>query len=181
MSITRTLLEVGIKQQIPDFMKDLMGWIGSLTTFRVGHKIISSLTNFKCSIMSLWESVQSYANKIDLNLASDGTNEFEADGTGIPTKDRGKRGSEMKVVFQKKKNGALHLIGVTVGKYKDKDGWNSILSSPIKAGLKCFEKIILASDGDTSITKTAKSISNKVKLQIDISCISSTKIQFMER
>ncbi len=168
MSITRTLLKVGLKLQIPDFMKDLMGWVGSLTTFRVGHKIIGAFTNFKCSLMSVWGSVQSYARKIDLNLSPDGTNEFEADGTGIPTKNSGKRGSELKKVFQKKKNGKLHLVGIAIGKYKNKKDWLSILSSPIKAGIEQFEKIILASDGDTSITDTAKSLHKNVKIQKDI-------------
>ena len=40
------LLGVSPKYQIPDFMKELIGWIGSLTTFRVGHNIIGALTNF---------------------------------------------------------------------------------------------------------------------------------------
>ena len=46
LSITRMLLGVSPKYQIPDFMKELIGWIGSLTTFRVGHNIIGALTNF---------------------------------------------------------------------------------------------------------------------------------------
>lgn len=118
--------------------------------------------------MSLWKSVQWSARKLKLTLSDEGTNEFEADGTGIPTKDSGKRGSELKKVFQKKKDGTLHLIGITIGKYKSKNDWLSILSTPIQAGLKKFEKIILASDGDTSITDTAKSLGENIKIQKDI-------------
>jgi hypothetical protein len=149
-------------------MKDLMGWVGSLTSFRVGHQIVESLTGFKCSLMSIWRSVQSYSKKISLAPSSDGTNEFEADRTGIPTKGSGKRGSEMKKVFQRKKDGSLQLVGITIGKHKDKTGWKSILSTPIKEVLKRFDKIGLSSDRDTSITDTATEIDAKVKIQKDI-------------
>ena len=44
--------------------------------------------------MSIWNSVQWHGKGIKLKLAQDGTNEFENDGTGIPTKNSGKRGSE---------------------------------------------------------------------------------------
>lgn len=63
ISITRTLLGVSRKYQIPDFMKELMAWIGSMTSYRVGHNIIGMLTNFKCSLMSVWNSVQCFAKK----------------------------------------------------------------------------------------------------------------------
>ena len=110
ISITRILLGVSRQYQIPDFMKELLGWIGSVSTFRIGHQILGSLTNFKCSLMSVWRSAQWYAKKINLKLSSIGTNEFECDGTGIPTKKSGKRGSELKKIFQKLKNGKLHLV-----------------------------------------------------------------------
>lgn len=168
MSITRNLLGVTKKYQIPDFMKDLLGWIGSVCTYRVGHQVVGLLTNFKCSLMSVWNSVQFYAKKIVLDLSPEGINEFEADGTGIATYKSGKRGSELKKVFQKKEDGKLHLVGIAIGKYKDISNWLSALSAPIKAGLQQFEKIILSSDGDKSITETAKSISEKVKIQKDL-------------
>ena len=170
MSITRRLLGVSSRFQIPDFMKELIGWLGSVTTFRVGHNVIGVLTNFKCSLMSVWSFVQWYAKKISLNLSLEGTNEFEADGTGIPTKEGGKRGSELKKVFQKKKDGKLHLVGLSIGKYKDKSDWTSAFSELLKAlesGLKKYKKIILSSDGDMSIIDTARSISEKIKIQKD--------------
>ncbi len=170
MSITRILLGVTPLFQIPDFMKELIGWIGSVSTFRVGHNILGLLTNFKCSLMSVWHSVQWSAKRINLCLASDGTNEFEADGTGIPTKDSGKRGSELKKIFQRKTNGKLHLVGITIGKYKDKDGWLSIMSElkiALNSGLEKYSKLILASDGDLSIINVAKEISDRIKIQKD--------------
>ncbi len=170
MSITRILLGVTRKYQIPDFMKELMGWICSVSTFRVGHKIISTLTNFQCSLMSIWNSVKWYAKTIKLKLSTDGTNEFEADGTGIPTRNSGKRGSELKKVFQKKENGKLHLVGLSIGKYKDKDGWLSAFSelyTALESGLKKYLKIVLSSDGDLSITATATDIDKRIKIQKD--------------
>jgi len=167
MTITRQLLGVSRKFQIPDFMKEIIGWIGSVTTYRVGLEIIKVLTNFKCSLMSLWNSVQFSAPKIRLNLSDIGTNEFEADGTGIPTKGTGKRGSELKKVFQRKTDGKLQLIGLSIGKYKDIENWNIALKAPIVEGLMKFKTVVLASDGDLSITGTAKKISEYVKIQKD--------------
>lgn len=170
ISITRILLGVSRQYQIPDFMKELLGWIGSVSTFRVGHNIIGSLTNFKCSLMSLWNSAQWYAKRINLELSPEGTNEFEGDGTGIPTKNSGKRGSELKKMFQKLKNRKLHLVGLAIGKYKDKSDWLSTMSeiqSALASGLKKYAKIILSSDGDLSIINVAKGISKRIKIQKD--------------
>ncbi len=169
-SITRILLGVSPKYQIPDFMKELMGWIGSVCTFRVGHNIIGRLTNFSCSLTSMWDSVKFLAKTIKLELSPDGTNEFEADGTGIPTKNSGKRGSELKKVFQRKVDGTLHLVGMSIGKYKDKSGWLSAFSElkvALESGLKKYKKLILSSDGDLSIIDVAKDISKRIKIQKD--------------
>jgi len=170
LSITRELLGVSRKLQIPDFLKDMLGWISSVSTFRVGHKIVGLLSNFRCSLMSVWNSVKFAADKIKLSLSAVGTNEFEADATGIPTRNSGKRGSELKKVFQKKKNGKLHLVGISIGKYKNVVDWQlafSKITEAVKSGLEMFEKIILASDGDLSIIDTAKAISSKIKIQMD--------------
>ena len=96
VSITRILLGVSPMYQIPDFMKEIISWIGSVSTFRVAHNIIGILSNFKCSLKSVWNSVQWRASKINLELSPEGTNETQADGTGIPTIKTGKRGSELK-------------------------------------------------------------------------------------
>lgn len=167
MSITRTLLGVSEKFQIPDFMKEIIGWIGAVSSFRVGHNIIGVLTNLKCSLMSVWQSVQWSASNIKLELHKDGTNELSGDGTGVPTKEGGKRGSELKVVFQKKKNGKLHLVGLAIGMYKETKNWYSALSPSLEAAIAKFKKVILASDGDKTIINVAKSISEKIFIQMD--------------
>jgi len=167
MTITRQLLGVSRKFQIPDFMKEIFGWIGSVTTYRVGLDVIKVLTNFKCSLMSLWNSVQYSAKKIQLNLSNTGTNEFEADGTGIPTNGTGKRGSELKKVFQRKTDGKLQLIGLSIGKYKDINNWSLALKTSLEEGLMKFKTVVLTCDGDFSIIKTAKKISENIKIQKD--------------
>jgi len=167
-SITRFLLGVSSYYQIPNFMKELIGWMGALSTYRVAHSILGELSNFKCSLMSVWNSVQYCAENITLGLSEDGINEFEADGTGIPTKDSGKRGSELKQVFQRKEDGSLHLVGISIGKYKSKEDWKAIIAPALKSGLEKFKKVILACDGDKTIINVAKAVSEKVKIQADI-------------
>ena len=168
MSITRILLGVSPMFQIPNFMKEIIAWIGSVSTFRVGHNIIRVLSNFKCSLMSVWNSVQWRASRIKLELSPDGTNETQADGTGIPTIKTGKRGSELKKIFQIKKDGTLHLIGMSIGKYKNVNDWKSIVSKPLLAIINKFGKVFVGTDGDKTIIETVLSLSNKVKIQFDI-------------
>ncbi len=168
MSITRRLLGVSPKFQIPDFMKEIIGWIGAITTFRVGHNIIQTLTNFKCSLMSVWSSVQWFSPNIKLELATNGTDEVQADGTGIPTLKTGKRGSELKKLFQIKKDGKLHLIGIAIGKYKNVNDWKTIVSEPLLSIITQFGQVFVSTDGDKTIINTVLSLSEKVKIQFDI-------------
>ena len=167
-SITRILLGVSPMFQIPDFMKEIMGWISAVAPFRVGHNIIGVLTNLKCSLMSVWRSVQWSAPKIKLGLSKDGTNETLHDATGVPTIDSGKRGSELKKSFQLKKNGKLHLIGMCNGTYKNADDWKSMLEKHLLALIVLFGTVIVGTDGDQAIINTALSISEHVKIQFDI-------------
>jgi hypothetical protein len=167
-SITRLLLGVENRMQIPGFMKELLGILGSLTTYRVGHKIVEMFSGFRCSLMTIWRSVQWFGKRINLSLAKDGTNEFEADGTGVPTKNSGKRGSELKVVYQRNKEGKLHLVGIAIGKYKEISSWMQAMSGAIKEGVKQFGKLVLASDCDSAITETAHQCDEKVLLQRDL-------------
>ncbi len=106
--------------------------------------------------------------RIKLSLAEDGINEFEADGTGVPTKNRGKRGSELKVVFQRNKKGKLHLVGIAIGKYKDTANWLQAMGDAMKEGIRQFGRLVLASDCDSSITETALQCSDKIILQRDL-------------
>lgn len=167
-SISRFLLGVERRYQIPGFMKEILGMIGSLTTFRVGAKIIKMLCGFKCSLMSIWSSVQSFGRKLTFNLHENGINEFEADGTGIPTKGSGKRGSELKVVYQRDKEGKLHLTGIAIGKYKEVQGWLTAFGEMLKDGVVKFGKVILSSDCDDTIVETAKKMNENILIQRDL-------------
>lgn len=167
-SITRLLLGVESRYQIPGFMKEILGLLGSLTTYRVGHKIVKMFSCFNCSLMSIWRSVQWLGRRMKLPLAKDGINELEADGTGIPTINSGKRGSELKIVFQRNKKGKLHLVGIAVGKYKDASNWLQAMGDAIKEGITQFGKLVLASDCDSAITETALQCDDKVILQRDL-------------
>jgi hypothetical protein len=168
MSITRILLGVSPMLQIPDFMKEIQAWIGAITTFRVGHNIMNFLTGFTCSLTSSWNAVKWHASRIKSGLnKKDGTNEFETDGTGIPTKEGGKRGSEFKVIFQRLKNGKLHFCGASIGKYKNKEDWFNVLFPVLSEASKRFKKVILASDADKTIMNTAKSIGKNIFIQMD--------------
>ena len=168
MSITRKLLGVSPKLQIPDFMKEIQAWISSVTTFRVGHSILNFLTGFTGSLTSMWKSVQWHAPRIKSGLnKNEGTNEFEADGTGISTKEGGKRGSEAKFLYQRLISGKLHFCGISIGKYKNKESWQEVLSPVLSKAIKIYDKIILASDADQTLINVAKSISKKILIQMD--------------
>lgn len=168
MSITRTLLGVSPMLRIPDFIKEIQGWIGAITTFRVGHNIMNFLTGLTCSLTSSWNAVKWHASRIESGLNKEyGTNEFQADGTGIPTKDSGKRGSEAKKLFQILENGKLHFCGISVGKYKNIDGWKSIFLPVLGEASKIFKEVILVSDADKTIVDTAKSVAKNIFIQMD--------------
>lgn len=86
--------------------------------------------------------------------------------TGIPTLKTGKRGSELKILFQKMKNGALHFCGISIGQYKLLDGWKQTLSVLTEASGK-FAEFILKSDGDSTIMKAALSLVTNIHFQRD--------------
>lgn len=167
-SISRLLLGVEKRFQIPGFMKEIIGMIGSLTPFRVGEKIINMLCGFRCSLMSIWRSVQWFGSQIKFKLHSGGINEFEADGTGISTRNSGKRGSELKVVYQRDKEGKLYLVGIAIGTYKEAKGWLEAFGTKLKEGVEKFGKVILASDCDSTIVETARRLSEYVLIQRDL-------------
>ena len=87
-------------------------------------------------------------------------NEFEADGTGLPVKEAGKRGKELKVLAQRKKPTGIRIAGMALGHYKK--GWEKIFN-PLKESLKKFEEIFLITDGDTTPLQGLKGI--KITIQ----------------
>lgn len=85
----------------------------------------------------------------------DGSQEFQADGTGIPINGIKKRGKELKVLIQKKIRGGVHIVNVTLGKYHSE--WDKLFS-PIIEDLKLMKNPILTTDGDVAILKGIKEL-----------------------
>ncbi len=158
--ITRSLLGLEKRTRIlPDAIKKL-GLIGALTTFRVAEKI-TKLFGITLDKMTIWRSVQKTADDIKFNIDPDESDIGEADGTGIPVVGIKKRGQEMKVFVQHKKDGGVRIAGLSIGKY-DKD-WDKLFK-PLIPDLKKFKKFLLITDGDDSIFKSIKDIV-QVKIQ----------------
>jgi len=78
-------------------------------------------TGTRVSLMTIVRSMRAFAQKIQLGVNKKESNIFEADGTGIPTLGSAKRGSELKVLAQRKKSGKIRIAGMRIGSYKR--GW----------------------------------------------------------
>lgn len=114
--ITRFLLGLEKNKRISKETIKKFGLIGALTTFRVAAKI-AKIFGIVIDKMVIWHSVQKTANDIEFNIDPDEEGRGEADGTGIPIRGIKKRGKEMKVFVQHKKNGGVRIAGLSIGKY----------------------------------------------------------------
>lgn len=149
MTITRRLLGVEPRCRIPSVTIRMLGFIGSLTSFRVAEKI-TRLFGVRLNKMAVWRCVQRLGSSLDFDLDPDESNVGEADGTGIPIQGIAKRGRELKVFVQMKKGGGCRIAGLSIGKYDSQ--WD-ILFKPLKASFDKFKKFQLITDGDSSILK----------------------------
>ena len=158
--ITRLLLGIEPRKRIPDITIKAIGLMGSLASYRIVKKIAGMFTNVGFSLMTILRCVRKTGEMIDFEINKNETNEFDADGTGIPILKSGKRGKELKVLAQRKGNGRIQIAGMSIGKYKG--GWDQLFK-PLLGSLKVFKKIILITDGDYSILKGISGV--KVILQ----------------
>jgi len=158
--ITRLLLGIEPRKIIPDFTIKAIGLMGSLATYRVVKKIAGMFTNVGFSLMTILRCVRKTGEMIKFAVDKKQKNEFDADGTGLPILKSSKRGEELKVLAQRKRNGKIQVAGMAIGKYNS--GWDKLFK-PLIESLKAFKKIILITDGDDSILKGIKGI--KVILQ----------------
>jgi hypothetical protein len=147
MNITRILLGIEKWKRIPIITARYFGLMGALAPLRVVNKFLEMYSGIKVSLMSIVRSMRESSKKIELGVDTKEKNEFEADGTGIPIISSGKRGKELKVLAQRKRNGGIRIAGMAIGRYKD--GWEELLN-PLKISLKAFKEIFLVTDGDTS-------------------------------
>jgi len=153
--ITRFLLGLEKWKRIPKETIMRFGLLGALTTFRVSEKI-TKLFGIAIDKMTVWRSVQKTGKDIEFNIDTDEEPRGEADGTGIPIRGIKKRGQEMKVFVQNKKEGSVRIAGLSIGRYDR--GWDKLFE-PLIDNIKKFSKFLLITDGDTSIFK---SIADKV-------------------
>lgn len=157
----RKLLSVSPFCQIPDFMRQMLGSLGGLMSFRNVEKSMKVFGIFKVSLGSIWHCLQWSVSHLSISLKEKTTTTnsvetivLESDGTGVSTLKSGKRGSEIKVLMQRKENGHLHFLGVKVGKYSDKLDWEALFDD-FKKGFSTLKnvvkKCILVADGDTTV------------------------------
>lgn len=147
--ITRTLLGIERRQRIPSITVRMLGFIGSLTSFRVAEKI-TGLFGVHLNKMTVWRCVQRLGESIKFGLDLDECNVGEADGTGIPIQGIAKRGRELKVFVQLKKSGGCRIAGLSMGNFDSQ--WDKLFK-PLKKQLEEFPVFQLLTDGDTSILK----------------------------
>lgn len=129
-----------------------LGLIGSLTTYRVAAKIVSTF-GWTLDKMTLWKAVQKTASEITFALDPAEEARGEADGTGIGINGIEKRGKELKVFVQYKKSGDVRVAGVDIGPYNG--NWKRLFQPSLKA-FKTFKNFLLLTDGDTSILDSLK-------------------------
>jgi len=147
VNITRPLLGVEKWKRIPSITIRYFGLMGALAPLRVVNKFLELFAGFRVSLMAIVRSIRSSAKSIKLGVDPDETNIFEADGTGIPVHNSGKRGKELKILAQRKANSGIRIAGMAIGGYKQ--GWEDIFA-PLKKALAKFKEIFLVTDGDTS-------------------------------
>jgi len=145
--LTRRLLGLEHHERIPQAIYRKLGLIGSLASYRVASKIISTF-GWTVDKMTIWKAVQKTARElvfaVDPNEAARG----EADGTGVAIRGAGKRGQELKVFVQYQKSGGIRVAGLGLGSYHG--GWDRVFR-PSVAAWKTFQQFLLVLDGDASI------------------------------
>ncbi len=112
--ITRNLLGLERRKRIPLEVLRQLGLIGSLTTYRVAAKIVSTF-GWAIDKMTIWKAVQKTAAEIKFSLDPEEEPRGEADGTGIGINGIKKRGQEVKVFVQYKKGGGVRVAGLDIG------------------------------------------------------------------
>ena len=157
--ITRQLLGMEKNKRISLETIKKLGLMGALASFRVIEKI-AGVFGAVFNRMTVWNCVQKTGKVIQFDLDPDELPEGEADGTGVPVHGAGKRGMEMKIFTQKKKDGKIRIAGVSIGKYHG--GWDKLFQ-PLITSFKKFKSFLITTDGDTEIFK---GLGNKIKVLI---------------
>ncbi len=153
--ITRKLLELAPRAKLSEKAKEAIALIGSFCSYRVSSTVMALSGGYTISKNMVWQCVQQVGEKMTFGVDLDGSQEFQADGTGIPINGIKKRGKELKVLIQKKIRGGVYIVNVTLGKYHSE--WDKLFS-PIIEDLKLMKNPILTTDGDVAILKGIKEL-----------------------
>ena len=147
LSIARVLLGLDAYQRISPEIRQKLGLLGALTSYRVAEKFMAM---FGAAIdkMTLWRAVQKTGEELTFSLDPNGEARGEADGTGIGIKGIKKRGKELKVLIQYMKDGTVRVAGLDIGPYNG--SWKRLFAPSIKT-FETFKSFFLVTDGDTSI------------------------------
>lgn len=83
-NVTRLLLGVSPYQRLPDYVKEMMGLLSSLCSYRVAQSCMRILGWMKFGYGSFRRATAWVADRLSLGVCTqEGTSEFVADGTGI--------------------------------------------------------------------------------------------------
>jgi len=151
--ITRLLLGIEKYKLIPEYTKKIIALLAAMSPYRAVKKSFSLLTGVKISLASISKSVIDIGKKIKFKIDKECSNIFESDGTGIPIINSSKRGKEIKILVQRRKDGKLKVAGINIGEYKK--GWKRLFT-PLKKVVNHFNHIFLITDGDYSILDNVK-------------------------
>ncbi len=124
--ITRELPEIASRNKMSEMTKKVFALIGSLASFRVSEKIVG-MFGINLNKMAIWRCVQKVGKSIEFDIDINESNEFEAEGTGIPIQWIKKRGKELKVFIQKRILGGVRIAGLTLGNYHSE--WDKLFGN----------------------------------------------------
>jgi len=171
ISLTRLMLGIKEYRQIPNVHREVLAQLGASTTFRSGRNLLNSITGREFSLDTIHRTVQEVGEKVRAGFKVEASDEpvFAADGTGIPTVEGGKLGSELKVVSQFTPDGRVQPVGMGISKNKKKGegSWSEALSALQDLPQEFQDSMTMITDGDSSIISTLR---NMVSDRTNIFC-----------
>lgn len=151
--ITRQLLGMESMKRIPGETRRRLALMGALTSYRVSEKF-GKMFGWSIDKMTIWKSVQQIGSKLEFALDPNEEPRGEADGTGVGITGIAKRGKELKVLIQYKKDGGVRVAGIDIGKYNG--SWNKLFKKSIEIIKGFRQPFLLLTDGDTAIFDSLK-------------------------
>jgi hypothetical protein len=157
-------LFIGLKKyiRILDELKAKALFNALHTTYNWASKMIRETTGVFISKTTIIREVHKKGKELSLDVDKDEEPIFEIDGTGVPIKNSGKRGKEIKILAQHKKEGSIRVCNLKIDSYK-KGWWR--FKNTFKRITKVFKEGLIISDGEESIFKQFKKYIKKLHFQ----------------